>query len=92
MASPSPKLELHTCIAFAKEGNFVPIAVSAATSIVVTMGTATEVIEGRGVFIDDFIDVPLPLTIIGGHFVHAEKWLTETRRSTRDLIEESSQR
>jgi hypothetical protein len=56
------------------------------------MGTATATIEGRGVFIDDFIDVLLPLTIIGGHFVHAEKWLTEIRRSTRDLIEESSQR
>jgi hypothetical protein len=92
MASPSPKLELHTCIAFAKEGNFVPIAVSAATSIVVTMGTATEVIEGRGVFVDDFIDVPLPLTIIAGHFVHAEKWLTKIRRSARELIKESSQR
>jgi hypothetical protein len=74
------------------EGNFVPIAVTTATSIVVTMGTATATIEERGVFIDDFIDVLLPLTIIGGHFVHAEKWLTEIGRSARDLIEESSQR
>jgi hypothetical protein len=92
MTSPSPKLELQTCVACAKEGNFVPIAVTTATSIVVTMGTAIEDIEGRGVVIDDFIDALLPLANVGGHFVCAEKWLTEIRLSTRDLNEESSQR
>jgi hypothetical protein len=56
------------------------------------MGTAIEDIEGRGVVIDDFIDALLPLANVGGHFVCAEKWLTEIRLSTRDLNEESSQR
>jgi hypothetical protein len=57
---------------------FGPIAATTATSIVVTMGTGAEAIEGRGViFIDDFIDVPLPLAIVRGRFVDAEKWLTD---------------
>jgi hypothetical protein len=73
MASQSPKLELETSVACAREGIFDPIVATSATPIVVTMGTATEAIEGRGAFIDDFIDVPLPLAIIGGCFIHTEK-------------------
>jgi hypothetical protein len=42
------------------------------------MGAGTETTEGSGViFIDDFIDVPLPLAIVRGRFVHGEKWLTD---------------
>ncbi len=34
--------------------------------------------EHRGVvFIDDFIDVPWPLPVVRGRFLHAEKWLTD---------------
>jgi hypothetical protein len=42
------------------------------------MGTGAEAIEGSGViFIDDFVDVPLPLAVVRERFVQAEQWLTD---------------